>query len=124
MATDDWVTEQLRLAFKKINAKADLESKKASKKERRKLGVKDRLKAIARAEQASADLAKAMKTRPCSECGKPTKADPEFFLNPVMCQRCKDQSQDIDLGIHPRKHDDFSEITVFKGGSPGLGKRK
>lgn len=123
MATD-WVTEQLRLAFKKINAKAELAAKKASKKERRKLGAKDRLMAISRAQQATDDLAKAMKTRPCSECGKPAKADPEFFLNPVMCQRCKDQLRDIDLGIHPRKHDDFSEITVFKGGSPGLGKRK
>ncbi len=83
-----------------------------------------RAKAVARAQAAEDAFNASMAIRPCRECGKPTKADPEFFLNPVTCQRCKDRSRDIDLGIHPRKHDNFSEVTVFKGGSPGLGKRK
>ncbi len=122
MATD-LVNEQLRKAFITINAKAEKDAQ-SKKKKRRKLSSKDRAKAAERAAQSAAEWEQAQKTRPCRECGKPAKADPVFFLNPVMCQRCKDQAHDIDLGIHPCKHEDFSEITVFKGGSPGLGKRK
>ncbi|WP_135309612.1 hypothetical protein [Pseudomonas nabeulensis] len=83
-----------------------------------------RAKAIARAQAAEDAFKASMEIRLCRECGKPTKADPEFFLNPVTCQKCKDRARDIGLGIRPRKHDDYSEITVFKGGAPGLGKRK
>jgi hypothetical protein len=122
MATD-WLTEQLRIAFIKINAKADRAAANEKKRQARKQS-KLRAKAIAKAAEESAKFAQSQKIRPCRECGKPAKADPEFFLNPVMCQRCKDRSRDVDLGIHPRKRDDFSEITVFKGGAPGLGRRK
>ena len=83
-----------------------------------------RERAAAKAQAAANAFKASQQIRPCMECGMPTKADTEFFLNPVMCQRCKDLSRDIDLGVHPRKHDDFSEITVFKGGAPGLGRRK
>jgi hypothetical protein len=122
MATD-WVTEQLRKAFIQVNAKAEREETK-QKKRRVRNELKARSKAVARAVEESAKFAQSQKIRPCHECGTPAKADPEFFLNPVMCQRCKDRSRDVDLGIHPRKRDDFSEITVFKGGAPGLGRRK
>lgn len=122
MATDS-VTEELRKAFIKVNAKAEKEAQR-KKKKLSKLSPSGRAKAVERAARLAAEWEQAQRTRPCSECGKPAKADPEFFLNPVMCQRCKDQAHDVDLGIHPRKHEDFSEITVFKGGSPGLGKRK
>jgi hypothetical protein len=122
MATD-WVTEQLRKAFIKINAKAEREEAK-EKKRRARNELKARSRAVARAADESAKFALSQKIRPCHECGKPAKADPEFFLNPVMCQRCKDRSRDVDLGIHPRKRDDFSEITILKGGAPGFGRRK
>mgnify|MGYP001760158080 FL=1 len=122
MATD-WVTEQLRKAFIKINAEAEKAIKRENKLRDRKKS-KLRAAAIAKAAQESAEGEQSKKVRPCYECGRPAKADPEFFLNPVRCQRCKDLSRDVDLGVHPRKHDDFSEITVFKGGAPGLGRRK
>lgn len=119
----DWVTEQLRKAFIKINAEADRAAKREKKLRSRK-DSKLRAKALDVAAEESEKWAQCQKVRPCRECGEPAKADPEFFLNPVICQRCKDRSRDIDLGIHPRKRDDFSEITVFKGGAPGLGRRK
>jgi endogenous inhibitor of DNA gyrase (YacG/DUF329 family) len=122
MATD-WITEQLRKVFININTEADRADKKSQKRHDRKES-KLRTKAISKAADESAKWVQSQKIRSCQECGKPTKADPEFFLNPVMCQRCKDRSRDIDLGIHSRKHDEFSEITVFKGGAPGLGRRK
>lgn len=122
MATD-WVTEQLRKAFIEINAQAHkAEAKEKKVKSRSELKIRSR--AAARAAEESAKFAQSQKVRPCHECGKPAKADPEFFLNPVMCQRCKDRFRDVDLGIHPRKGDDFSEVTVFQGGAPGLGRRK
>lgn len=93
---------------------------KANSAERK--AIRDR--ATAKALAAANAFKSSQQIRPCIDCGAATNADPEFFLNPVMCQRCKDRSRDVDLGIHPRKHDDFSEIKVFKGGSPGLGKRK
>jgi hypothetical protein len=123
----DWITEQLRIAFIPINKaaeKADKAALRKQRKEERAKNAKSRLIATAKARAASEAFDESMKTRPCSECRKPTRADPEFFLNPVLCQKCKDRSRDIDLGIHPRAHDHFSEVTVFKGGSPGLGKRK
>lgn len=119
MATD-WVTEQLRKAFIKINAKAE----RAEFKRRKRAEAKLKASALAKAAEEAAAWSLSQKVRPCHECGKPAKADPDFFLNPVMCQRCKDRSRDVDLGIHPRKRDDFSEITIFKGGAPGLGRRK
>lgn len=120
---NDRLTEQLRNAFIKINAKADRVAANEKKRKARKQS-KLRAKAIAKCAEDSAKFEQSQKIRPCQECGKPAKADPEFFLNPVICQRCKDRSRDIDLGIHPRKCDDFSEITVFKGGAPGLGRRR
>lgn len=117
----DSVTEQLRKAFIKINAQADEKAKKEAKL-RNRADCKSRAKA--KAEEESAIWAQSQKIRPCYECGQPTKADPEFFLNPVMCQKCKHRSYDVDLGIHSRKRDEFSEITVFEGGAPGLGRRK
>ncbi|ENB9667751.1 hypothetical protein CMV24_29440 [Pseudomonas plecoglossicida] len=119
MATD-WVTEQLRKAFIKINAKAE----RAETKRRKRSEAKAKAQAKAKAAKESEAWALSQRVRPCHECGKPAKADPEFFLNPVICPKCKDRSRDVDLGIHPRKRDDFSEITVFKGGAPGLGRRK
>ena len=123
----DWLTEQLRKAFIPINKKADKAQKVAERELRKKERRKNSKARFARAEKARLDaesFEKSKVERPCRECGRPAKADPEFFLNPVLCQRCKGRANDIDLGIHPRKGDDFTEVTIFKGGAPGLGRRK
>ncbi|MBH3440499.1 hypothetical protein [Pseudomonas luteola] len=116
---DEWVIRELQKAFEKINKKANKEERRKSKKANRAL----RQASIKRAAEQIAESEKAMLVRPCCECGKPAKADPEFFLNPVKCERCLKNSS-IDLGIRPRDSGSFSSITVFKGGAPGLGKRR
>lgn len=123
----DWVTEQLRKAFVRINKAAEAEEKRAAKEQRkkdRKSSSKARAAAIARAQKQAEELEQSRTVRPCSECGKPAKADPEFFLNPVQCDHCRERSKSIDLGIHPRGSVEFSAVSILKGGAPGLGKRK
>ena len=123
----DWVTEQLRIAFIRINKAAEAAEKnalKAQRKKERRDTAKSRAAATDRARQKAEELEQSRSIRPCADCGKPAKADPEFFLNPVLCDHCLERSQSIDLGIHPRKSVDFSAVSILKGGAPGLGKRK
>ena len=123
----DWVTEQLRIAFVRINKAADAAEKsaaKAKRKKERQATAKARAAALDRARKQAEALQQSMASRPCSDCGKPAKADPEFFLNPVQCDHCRERSKSIDLGIHPRGSVEFSAVSILKGGAPGLGKRK
>lgn len=119
----DWLTTELKKAFVEINRTAEKQAKREAKKSR-KAERRRNLKAVEAAEKLREAHHEATIVRPCSECGKPTKADPEFFLNPVRCHHCKDLSRSIDLGIHPRRSVDFSSVRILQGGAPGLGKRK
>lgn len=125
--SDDSVLWQLRRAFARINKQAEAAERSAERvrrKAERKKGSRIRSIAAAKAKEDAEKFGASILARPCSECGKPAKADPEFFLNPVQCERCSSLSQSIHLGIHARESIDFSEVTILKGGAPGLGKRK
>lgn len=118
---------QLRYAFAYINKKAraeehhaDLARREPELRRRR----KEREAAAAKARAEEEKYQATMRTRPCSECGKPTSADPDFFLNPVQCERCVSLGESIKLGINAREAVGFSEVTILPGGAPGLGKRK
>lgn len=118
---------QLRYAFAYLNKKARAEEHQADLARREPELRKRRKEREAAAAKAKADEEKfqaSLLTRPCTECGKPTTADPEFFLNPVQCERCISLGQSIHLGINARESIGFREVTIVQGGAPGLGKRK
>lgn len=71
-----------------------------------------------------ADKALAAKYRDCRECGRPVHVGDNIPLSPVRCERCKSRDGQFDLGIKPSKGNEFTELTVVQGGSPGLGRRK
>lgn len=118
---------QLRYAFAYLNKKARAEEHQADLARREpelRRRRKEREIAAANAKADEKKFQASLLTRPCIECGKPTSADPDFFLNPVQCERCASISQSIQLGISARESADFREVTILPGGAPGLGKRK
>lgn len=64
------------------------------------------------------------KYRRCSSCDIPVLRGEPVLQLPFMCSHCKSRYKEIDLGIHVRANDGFSEARVFQGGAPGLGKGK
>lgn len=111
--------DQLKAAFAAINKEACKRDRKAARKLKKKR-VKDLARAVRRNEELISSIEKSRQTRPCSECGKATRADPDFFLNPVQCEDCKSWSAQ---GRSRQNRTQFSASTVVQGGAPGLGKR-
>lgn len=64
------------------------------------------------------------KYRRCSSCEIPVLRGEPVLELPFMCSHCKARYKEIDLGIHVRASEGFSEARVFQGGAPGLGKGK
>lgn len=64
------------------------------------------------------------KYRRCSSCEVPVLRGEPVLELPFMCSHCKARYREIDLGIHTRTGEGFSEARVFQGGAPGLGKGK
>lgn len=62
--------------------------------------------------------------RRCKSCSIPVAFSGYALEYPFLCSRCKSRYSEIDLGIHVKGEDGYSEHKVFQGGSPGLGRRK
>ncbi|MDF4205064.1 hypothetical protein P2W50_00470 [Pseudomonas protegens] len=120
---DDWLIRELRKVFSQIDITAAQEADKEAK----------RVKKAERAARRAAKRKNPAKNSPppvkermvkCRDCGKPTKPDKELYFVPVQCDHCKELSEAVDLGIHPRKSVSFTSVHILQGGAPGLGKRK
>lgn len=123
MDIDELIAE-LKEALSAKPGKAEKAELRLQKKKDRRKNSKLHKKALAKAQADALLAAKSAMHRPCSECGKPAKPDPDFFLNPVQCSHCSQRSRDFDLGIRPKSSANLASIRILRGGAPGLGKRK